>query len=197
VGGAGLTVALAREIAALDLIHIPIRADGNCFFNTLATFYKIKGEPEAGDYAALRKKIVDYMREHADELLPYVNVENINTGNSPMDYVQAELDKLEKLGAWNSQLGDFISQMATRALGVTIIVHDWNAADNAFRTYTLEADAPRYVIHMLRVDNNHYELLYPAADIQDIEAFIAKNKRPKPATATATRRSLRATRKNM
>ena len=160
--------------------RIPIKGDGNCFYRTIATYMKlaenaaIKVENEK---QILRNTVVNKMMTNINEVAPYLaNDEN----------AWAQLEALKRDGEWNSDAGDIVTQFAARALNKRLKIYDikepvkarkiilsrnasgkeisenFPAQPRKIISYTFEPlENVENTIHMLRVADGHYELLYP------------------------------------
>ena len=147
----------------IKLTHIP--PDGDCFFNSIATYFKSKGINVT--HMQLREKVIEYMEAHREEYIPFFIVES-NKPSIIKAAMTRQFNQLKKSGAWNNQLADFIPQEAPKALDINIRLHEINDANTSISVHTLRDDnknlntTERYpTIDVLRVNRNHYELLTP------------------------------------
>lgn len=65
-----------------------------------------------------------------------------------------------RLGVWNTEISDLAVTVVPELLNVTLKIHDVNA-DNVINTYTVKATDEKAIIHLLRTNGNHYDLLTP------------------------------------
>jgi hypothetical protein len=163
---------LDEQLDELALIRIPSIDDGNCFFYTLESFFKLR-KKDMGNYVKIRKLIVDHMKANKYSLLDFLTLNNLNNNANIDKYLDDELKELARSGAWDSQVGDFVSQMAPGALDLNIVVYDWDGESmNVYRNDVPTADD---TIHMLRINNNHYDLLLPMGELQENTTNIMRN----------------------
>lgn len=170
-GNPNLDDELIEKLEELNLLYIPSIDDGNCFFYTLESFFTIRKRDE-GNYVKIRKAIIDHMRSEKGTLMGFLNLENINMHNEEK-YFDDELKALARSGAWDSQLGDFVSQMAPAAFDINIVVYDWDG-DNLI-VYNNEVPTATDTVHMLRTNENHYDLLLPLTNIAENAPNLMQN----------------------
>ena len=126
-----------------------------------------------GNYVKIRKLIVDHMKANKYSLLEFLTLNNVNNNTNIDKYLDDELKELARSGAWDSQVGDFVSQMAPGALDLNIVVYDCDGESmNVYRNDVPTADD---TIHMLRINNNHYDLLLPITELQENTTNIMRN----------------------
>ena len=147
----------------IQLIRIP--PDGDCFFNSIATYFKNKGINIT--HQELRAKVIAYMEEHREAYLPFFVVES-DKPSVVKATLTRQLNQLKKPGFWNNQLADFIPQQAPKALDINIRLHEVDYAGNTISVHILRDDNKPFIItdkypiiDVLRINNNHYELLRP------------------------------------
>lgn len=162
-------------------LRIKTPTDGNCFYHTLTKFLKLSQDPSLPDshHRILRNIVVDKMVDNISEISPYF-IEN-NTS------VYEQIEGLKDDGVWDSDAGDIVSQYAAKALNMRIKIYDVKAPQKVKRlvlarsdetgkevyrniaaqpmkivSYTFDPEMNTgVIIHMLRVSDGHYELLYP------------------------------------
>lgn len=172
-------------------IQIKVPADGNCFYHTLTKFLKLSHDPSLpyNTHMELRQNVVDAMKADYDNIAPYIIINNSNLAPNDNEgrkrLILEELDQLGNEGEWNSDTADLVSQYASKALNMTIKIYDLKAPIkerkevrsiiNGKKTYRIAPAEPRKIIsytfnpevnmgitvHMLRISDGHYELLYP------------------------------------
>jgi len=130
--------------------------DGNCFFDTLATYgWTYHYEPLERPHQELRQILVDYMVEHMGEVAPYVIV-NENEGET----IESMIESLREDMVWNNDMGDLLSQIAAEAFHVNIFLYDVDPPE-VRRLRATETQYPGPPVHMLRINDGHYQLLLP------------------------------------
>ena len=177
-GNENLDDELLEKLDELNLLYIPSIDDGNCFFYTLESFFTLRKRDE-GNYVKIRKAIIDHMRSEKGTIMEFLNLANVNNIEK---YFNTELKALAKSGAWDSQLGDFVSQMAPAAFNLNIIVYDWDG-DNLI-VYNNEVPTATDTLHMLRTNENHYDLLLPLTNMAENTPNLMQNINKKRKTRT-------------
>lgn len=154
-----------------ELLEVP--PDGNCFFYSLDAFFKLTDHPLMGeDHSDLRMAVVGYMLANKEKFLPFVAKEYAFKNEARRkkfleSYVEKQIRALAKDNAWASELGDIIPQEAPNTFQVKIVIHNWNG-DYA-NLFTLlpdgiaENNSSLPTIHLLRRNENHFDLLMDAA----------------------------------
>lgn len=173
--------------ANIELIHI--KPDGNCFFNSLSTYFKLNGITISP--MELRQRVVSYMEEHREEYEPFFIVESEKPAVKRATMTR-QFTQLKKSGSWNSQLADFIPQEAPKALDINILLYEVSESGETISTNLLRDDTKpmriteRYpTIHVLRINRNHYELLRPIKR----ENNLLNESESKTKTKTATQKN--------
>jgi hypothetical protein len=168
-----------------------IRGDGNCFYRTIVKYLQLSQNPELPDNAHLeiRNNVVDSMEIHIEDIAPFLIINNSNNSNNNRNILVKQFEALEALredGNWSSDTADLVTQYAAKALNVKINIYDFKSATRAKKelisrnnrgeqiTRTIQAQPAKFIcytfdpdsdlgvtINMLRVDNSHFELLYP------------------------------------
>jgi len=147
----------AKEFATAEHFQIVETIDdGNCFFDTLS---------KAGDrgivslqhhHKELRRQLVQYMLAHADEIIPYLS---LNNNRSPYERILA----LEEDGVWDNDDGDMISQIAGDVFLININLFDIKELARPKRYIVNKMPFHRYpgspTVDILRIHDGHYELL--------------------------------------
>ena len=166
-----------EAIFASTFVRLPIHPDGNCFFASLVAFFQITGHPLAGKTGMeLRDLLVETMLPNIKDLLPYVAREyKIKNPTLVLRYktafVTTEVKKLRRPFVYDTDLGDIVPQESTRAFGIRLAVHDWNWNTMRADVYLLEPPGPLGAssvlptVHLLRTNENHYDLLLPIAEL--------------------------------
>jgi hypothetical protein len=149
--------------------------DGDCFFDTLATYgWAYHYEPLEHPHQQLRQILVDDMESHMEEVAPYIVV-NENEGET----VESMIDSLREDMVWNNDMGDLLSQIAARAFHVNIFIYDVDPPEIR-RIRANQSHYPGPPIHMLRINNGHYQLLLPQEDAHHvIGSYASAHKKSK------------------
>jgi hypothetical protein len=183
---------------------IDIPPDGNCFYNTIVKYLELTNNTQyPKDHLRIRKMVVDALEDNIQEVSAYLPINNSNINQSSNNYnslvlvKQLEaLDRLRQDSVWNSDTADLVIQYASRALNMTINIYDFKAATRARKGQPAQpAQFIRYIIrpfgisritiNMLRVDNNHFNLLLPVANVAPaVSAIIAALSSAAPAPAS-------------
>lgn len=159
---------LDYQIDKLGFVRLKSPGLGNCFFQSLETYFKIS-ESEFGGltHSELRTMIIDDLFAHRKNYMNYIEYENHNKN----DYVQREIQKLYKDCVWSSDLADFIMYRVPSLFNVQLIIYNWNPG-KYFNVIPLGSSDTKNTIHLLRVDDNHYDLLYPKDAMTDTSQNI-------------------------
>ena len=158
--------------------RIKVPGDGNCFYHALTKFLKLSQDNSLPNkyHLTIRNLVVDKMMENIEDVAPYL------TGN------EDAVDQIQSLRAeneWNNDASDLVSQYASKALNVKIIIYDvknpkkaskiFMRRINSKNEYKNEPAMPRHIVsyvfdpevntgivaRLLRIGDGHYELLYP------------------------------------
>ena len=86
---------LAHQIATLGFTRLESPDDGNCFFASLETYFKLMETPLAEkDHDDLRKMLVDYLLAHAEDFRPFVVKEyKVKSEKQRLKYLDAFIVK--------------------------------------------------------------------------------------------------------
>ena len=128
--------------------------DGNCFFDTLATYgWAYQHPPLARSHHELRQIMVDYIFDHLDNYSPYIIVKKGKTMKSTIEW-------LRKDKTYADDMGDLLSQIAADTFKVNIYIYDVDPPTiRRLRANQIPyPEAPP--LHMLRI-GQHYKLLLP------------------------------------
>lgn len=180
---------LESEITKLGFVHLPVPSDGNCFYHSILSHFRMARVPGLEDetIASLRRQNVDYMLDHIHDIIPFVIEKNSNIVNGEVNEerklarVRNDIEKMRADGAWASEIGDMISMNIAKNLHIKLIIHDWKWAEGRFDTIVIDpadygnvaplggaggnhANAIRTTVHLLRINDGHYELLYSLDD---------------------------------
>ena len=133
--------------------------DGDCFFDTLATYgWAYHYEPLERPHQQLRQILVDYMEENMGEVAPYV-IANENKGET----IESMIESLREDMVWNNDMGDLLSQIAAKAFRVNIYIYNVDPPEIR-RLRANQSVYPGPPLHMLRIHDGHYQLLLPQED---------------------------------
>ena len=120
------------------------------------------------------------------------------------------INKLYENAMWDSQFGDIVPLMAAEALNIRIVIHEWSWRELQFKTANLsrnDAGDNIPIIHILRTNGNHFDLLFPIGHRLEVEkvkgdrawdsikATAASPNIAAPNVATATAATTASTRK--
>jgi hypothetical protein len=160
---------LAHQINELEFIRLESPDDGNCFFTSLETYFKLNETPLGEkDHMELRQMLVDYLLAHAEKFRPFVVKEyRVKSEKQRLMYLDKfivkEIKEIAKPNVYDTQLGDIVPQEATNAFNVRIVIHNWVWGRLAFDVFNLVPDVgdPEHTIHLLRINENHFDLLFP------------------------------------
>ena len=156
--------------------------DGNCFFDTLATYgWAYQHAPLEYSHHELRQIMVDYIFDHLDDYSPYIIVKKGKTMKSTIEW-------LRKDKTYADDMGDLLSQIAADTFKVNIYIYDVDPPE----IRRLRANQINYPetppLHMLRI-GQHYKLLLPQEDAPHVIGSYAsthkksKSKKSKSKTA--------------
>ena len=120
-------------------------------------------------HVELRADLVAFMLRDVERYKPYVareykvKSEKLRERYLEM-YVTREIKGLAQDRIYNTELGDIVPSAAVDAFGIHIVVHNWSWATHLSEVIDLkpEGSAPSNTIHLLRINENHYDLLLPA-----------------------------------
>ena len=150
----------SRELAKqLGMRIIETIDDGNCFFDTLATYgWAYHNELLEHPHQQLRQDLIDDMlkEERIEKIAPFILVKKGKT-------ITSMIESLRKDKAWNNDMGDLLSQIAADTFKVNIYIYDVDPPEIR-RLRANQKDHPGPPIHMLRIDDGHYQLLLPQED---------------------------------
>lgn len=133
--------------------------DGNCFFDTLATYgWAYHYEPLERPHQQLRQMIVDHMHENM-----HLYYESIIANENKGETVESMIESLREDMVWDNDMGDLLSQIAAEAFHVNIFLYDVDPP-NVRRIRATETQYPGPPVHMLRINDGHYQLLLPQED---------------------------------
>ena len=168
---------LNSKITQLGFTRMESPDNGDCFFLSLETYFKVKETPlSEKDAMELRTDLVTYLLANLDKYRDYSGIEGKGrTAAARKAYIDRvmtrEINKLSGAGVYDTDLGDIVPQAATNAFNVRIIVHNWRWATMDFANFVLGPDdgAPDYTIHLLRINENHFDLLFPTIELKEDE----------------------------
>ena len=128
--------------------------NGDCFFDTLSKYGRAHHyAPLDQTPPRLRQILIDYMEENIDDIAPYIIVKKGKT-------VASMIALLRKDGVWNNDMGDLLSQIASDAFHVSIFIYDVDPPEIR-RIRANQIPYQEGPIHMLRINDGHYQLLMP------------------------------------
>lgn len=183
--------------------------DGNCFYDTLSKYGERTELPSLDKpHLQLRRALVLKMLENVDELAPFFLVlnnnsnnnnsnNNSNNTNNDLTNVEKEIVKLAKPNVWKSDNADIVIQYAATAFNVKIIIYDVKEEfpTDIINQYVFEPAElinDLRVVNMLRINDNHYMLLWPTE-----EPNIGNISKVKKATKKTTKKANKNSINNM
>jgi hypothetical protein len=125
-----------------QLSQIP--GDGNCFYKAVAEAYYKDQE----FHKTLRHMTMNRLVDEREKYAVYLS-DNIT---NMMRTIAAN----RRLGVWNTEISDLAVTIVPELLKVTLKIHDVNA-DTKINTITIGESET--IIHLLRTNGNHYDLL--------------------------------------
>ena len=144
---------LAKE---LHMRIIKTAEDGNCFFDTLATYgWAYQHAPLEYSHHELRQIMVDYIFDHLEDYHESIVVKNGEDLFSTIEWLRGD-------GNYEEDMGDLVSQIAADAFDVNIYIYNVEPP-TIRRLRANQIDHPGGPIHMLRI-GRHYKLLLPQED---------------------------------
>ena len=226
---------LKKSITALNLEYIESDDDGNCLFYSIEHWFKEMGIPmddwlkkmglsTAGkggsvknsrsieNHMKLRNAIINYMAFNKDRFIDFIMEEDgkYRTPLAKKQGVTRMINRLYENAMWDSQFGDIVPLMAAEALNIRIVIHEWSWRELQFKTANLsrnDAGDNIPIIHILRTNGNHFDLLFPIGHRLEVEkvkgvrawdsikATAASPNIAAPNVATATAATTASTRK--
>lgn len=160
--------------------------DGNCFFDTLATYgWAYHYQPLAHSHHELRQIMVDYILDHLDDYSPYIIVKKGKTMKTTIEW-------LRKDKTYADDMGDLLSQIAADIFKVNIYIYDVDPPIiRRLRANQKPYPEPR-PLHMLRI-GQHYKLLLPQEDAPHvIGSYASAHKKSKSKTLKTAKNSKNA-----
>jgi OTU-like cysteine protease len=166
--------------------------DGDCFFDTLATYgWAYHYDALERPHQELRQALVDYMEKNMGDVAPYVIV-NENEGET----IESMIESLREDMVWNNDMGDLLSQIAAKAFQVNIYIYNVDPPE-VRRLRANQKVYPGRSIHMLRINDGHYQLLLPQEDAPHvIGSYASAHKKSKKSKAAVSKTAKSKTAKN-
>lgn len=151
------TTACSKVLAdELSMRIIETIKDGNCFFDTLATYgWAYQHALLEYSHHELRQIMVTYIFDHLEKYHKSIIVENGEDLFSTIEWLRGD-------GNYEEDMGDLVSQIAADAFKVNIYIYNVEPP-TIRRLRANQIDYPGGPIHMLRV-GKHYKLLLPQDD---------------------------------
>jgi hypothetical protein len=157
---------------------IDVEGDGNCFFHTMAMFYRFNGN-ESKTQDILRQQLVKHMLDHYADYEPY-------------GITKEEIEDFRKDGTWNNDVGDLVVPAAATAFNIRIKLYDLKPATKVpparkriiLHTYPEEGNY-KETAHILRVNKGHFGFLVDSSSVKIIanktnKISIVENKNANP-----------------
>ncbi len=157
--------------------------DGDCFFDTLATYgWAYHYEALERPHQELRQALVDYMEKNMGEVAPYVIV-NENEGET----IDSVIHSLREDMVWDNDMGDLLSQIAAKAFQVNIYIYNVDPPE-VRRLRANQKVYPGDPVHMLRINDGHYQLLLPQEKAPHvIGSYASAHKKSKQSKAAVSK----------
>lgn len=161
---------LDHIIGATGFVRLESAPNGDCFFTCLESYFKLLELPLCEkSHTDLRLDLVTYMLTDIDKYKPYVAREYKVKSEKQRErylemYITREIKKLAQDHIYNTELGDIVPSAAVEAFGIHIVIHNWSWAMRTLELIDLkpEFSSPSNTIHLLRINENHYDLLLTA-----------------------------------
>lgn len=159
-----------HQIKALGFERLESPDDGNCFFYSLESYFKVaEATLSDKDDMGLRADLVAYLLTNSEKFRPFIareyKVKSDMLRLRYLDaYIRSEIKKIAKPNAYDTDLGDIVPQEATNAFKIRIVIHNWRWTTLDFAQIDLKPDDAlhEHTIHLLRLNENHFDLLYPS-----------------------------------
>jgi hypothetical protein len=159
---------------------IEIDGDGNCFYNTLSTFgEKANLERLNKPHLVLREELVDKLLENPSKVANYIIY------NNEFELLN-KIVKLKNNGEWINDTSDIVSQYASTVFNIILNIFDVNKVIikkknkkiiNKITMRPLSTNNSTVEVNMLRTNDNHYQLLWPASRVTNKKpSRVTKNK---------------------
>ncbi len=152
-----------------NIILVRIPPDGDCFFHSISKFFETRGIKRT--HTELRKIVISYMERHKDDYIPFFLANSNMNNHRKYSEITKQFNELKRSGAWNNELADFIPQEAPKALNINIRLFELSYDKSYISAHILRDDTKNinitnnyYTVNILRVSQNHYELLIPPED---------------------------------
>jgi len=177
------TTACSKVLAdELNMDIIETIKNGDCFFDTLATYgWAYHYSPLEHSHQELRQIMVNHMRDY---MHLYYNsiIANENKGET----VESMIESLRPDGIYANDMGDLLSQIAADLFHVNIYIY--NVEPPIIRRLrATEEPHPGTPMHMLRV-GQHYKLLLPQKDAPHvIGSYASAHKNSKQSKAAVSK----------
>jgi hypothetical protein len=134
----------------------------------------VKNSRSIENHMKLRNAIINYMAFNKDRFIDFI-VEEDGKYRTPLAKKQGVtrmINKLYENAMWDSQFGDIVPLMAAEALNIRIVIHEWSWRELQFKTANLsrnDAGDNIPIIHILRTNGNHFDLLFPIGHRLEVE----------------------------
>jgi hypothetical protein len=160
------TVPLTDSIDKAGFILLPSLDDGNCMYHTINHWMRLIGHPLQGkDHLGLRKLVIDHMKKRNSEdpnLFGafFINNDYPSPAAKKKD-IENEISKLEDEGVWDSPISDHVPLMVAEKFNLHMKLWNWSWATRKFETVYDINPGGRYNINIVRLNDNHFELMFP------------------------------------
>ena len=156
-----------------NLQGINITPDGNCLFEALARHYNIVLKRNDLDHIFVRALVVNYMRRHADDFIPYLSEDNyrfVGKNNQDFNGYLESMSKNLRWGGPNELTASFLAfdEFAGREL-TRIGILEFTLKEKRNGTYTLDDISFNKLF-----PNNKFGtiLIYKRAPVVQIEGVV-------------------------
>jgi hypothetical protein len=175
----------AKEFTEANNFKIIITDDdGNCFYDTLSKFGKKANlERLNKPHLVLREELVDKLLENPSKVANYIIY------NNEFELLN-KIEKLKNNGEWINDTSDIVSQYASTVFNIILNIFDVkDGAINKIIMRPLSTNNSTVEVNMLRINDNHYQLLWPASE--------EDNSNESPTRPVTKKKSSRVTKKKL
>lgn len=175
--------------------HIATSDDGNCLYHSIRKYATKIGDHRFDGKSSddLRKEVAVAMKEDIDTLVIFSGNSNSNIVNGDVNIekkkarISKAIDKYATdLGEWAAEIGDQAPIYASKLFNVRLHIHRWSSVSCAFVQDTVinprdigegapapaggagavaVADDDVLDIHLVHIDNVHYEVMFPKKEV--------------------------------
>jgi hypothetical protein len=154
-------MSLDKSFIAKNFVRIPIPGLGDCFYETLrlyGTLYRIP---------SLQQTVTNLRKTIYDEMMRKRNTNHYQIAMSGL--TNSELTKIKEKQQYLNEANIAAVQLAYEVFQVNIIFYNSDRYGFRIDRYPDQINSDRSTIHILRVDDIHFDLLIPNGDpIQEL-----------------------------